>query len=237
MKEAAALVLAAGYSSRLGRLKPLLPLGEASLVSRAVGLFIGAGVSDVLVVTGHRAEDLAPEVERAGGRVVVNPEFSQGMFTSVLAGLKELPPEAQAFFVLPVDVPLVRPGTLVRVWERFRQDPEAIVRPNFQGTPGHPPLIPARFRTDILAWDGTQGLRGWMLAGRARLVDIETPDQGVLIDMDTPEDYELVKQRWSRSGRSHRGRGRSHARPVLGERFSRGHPQPGRDQLGPGHRP
>lgn len=69
-----AVVLAAGYSSRMGEFKPLLPLGEVTVLERVVTLFHDAGISDVRVVTGHREADLKPRLERLGARAVANPD-------------------------------------------------------------------------------------------------------------------------------------------------------------------
>ena len=186
----AALILAAGLSSRMGRFKPLLPLGGTSVLGRAVGLFQQAGVADVRVVAGHRADDLIPQIEALGAKAVINPDYEDGMFTSVLAGVRSLGPEVEAFFILPADMPLVRPATVRLVLERWLNDPGLIVRPAFQGRRGHPPLIPTLFSTGIMAWPGQRGLKGAMEQWEDRSVTLEIDDQGIVLDLDRPGDYE-----------------------------------------------
>ena len=75
----AALVLAAGFSSRMGRLKSLLPLGEATVIERSIGSFLEAGVQDVRVVLGHRSEEIARVLEASGVTTIMNHEYEEGM--------------------------------------------------------------------------------------------------------------------------------------------------------------
>ena len=125
-----AVILAAGLSSRLagtGEFKPLSRLagpdgpGAATLLERAAALFRAAGVERILVVAGHRAAETRAEAARLGLGCVENPDYARGMLSSVRAGLAALPGDAGearssgdagAAFVLPVDIPLVRPHTL-----------------------------------------------------------------------------------------------------------------------------
>jgi molybdenum cofactor cytidylyltransferase len=186
----AALVLAAGYSSRMKQFKPLLPMGPTTTLERCVRLFRDAGISDVRVIVGHRAEELTPLLNRLHVRRVLNDRFDEGMFSSVSAGLRDLPASIEAFFLLPVDIPLVRKTTvldLVAVRETRDAD---VWYPEFLGKRGHPPLITARFRPSILQWQGHGGLRAFLAGQKARTIDVPVADEHVLLDMDTPEEYE-----------------------------------------------
>jgi CTP:molybdopterin cytidylyltransferase MocA len=108
----AALILSGGFSSRMPDFKPLLPVGETSALRRAIELFQKCGLSEILVVTGHRAADLGCELSQTRARAVFNPRYAEGMFSSVTAGVGALDADCKAFFILPVDVPLVRPSTI-----------------------------------------------------------------------------------------------------------------------------
>jgi len=153
------VVLAAGKSTRLPRFKPLLQLGGVSLLARAAHLFRQAGAAEVLVVTGCRADEVAGESLALGLRPVHNPDFEAGMFSSVCAGLAALPAGCAGAFVLPVDIPLVRPATLRALAEGFRGSAAQVLIPTFCGAPGHPPVIAAGAVPQILAW-GDQGGQG-----------------------------------------------------------------------------
>src|ERR1035437_1975917 len=97
----AAIVLAAGYSSRMAEFKPLLPLAGSTALERCIGLFHAAGVAEVIAVLGHRAEELQPLAERAGARCIFNSRFEQGMFSSLFARRRALSSGGEAAFGLP----------------------------------------------------------------------------------------------------------------------------------------
>ncbi|AFM24500.1 DVU_1551 family NTP transferase [Desulfomonile tiedjei] len=188
----AALVLAAGLSSRMKRFKPLLPLGPTTVVERCVKLFRDAGICDIRVVVGHRADDLIPHLERLGVRWIVNNRFQEGMFSSVQAGAHDLESSRKAFFMLPVDIPLIRKTTVLDLLQAFRTEEGDVWHPTFMGRRGHPPLISTKFRSALLVWGGEGGLRAFLAEQHPRTVDVEVADEHILIDMDSPEHYKAA---------------------------------------------
>jgi molybdenum cofactor cytidylyltransferase len=174
----------------MGRFKPLLPLGDKTVLARAVGNFQAAGVERVLVVLGNRAEELLPLVNNLGAEPVLNPEFEQGMYSSVATGAAALPPGCGAFFVLPVDIPLVRVSTLHRLLAAWSQGKAQVLIPSFQGEPGHPPLIAASLAPAMAAWRGDGGLRGF-LQGQTQ-AQVPVADLFMLHDLDTDDDYQAL---------------------------------------------
>jgi molybdenum cofactor cytidylyltransferase len=196
----AAIILAAGLSSRMGALKALLPLGPETTLARTVRLFKEAGCRDVIVVLGHESDKTAPEALAAGATPVKNPEYQQGMFTSVLAGVNALAPETGAFFVLPVDIPLVRPAVLDALRQALATAPQNIpaARPVFRGVPGHPPLFTRRAISVILNHDGQGGLAGALDKLPGGVLDVPVPDANILMDMDQPWDYLRILARLDR---------------------------------------
>src|SRR6266496_4207327 len=116
----AALILAAGYSSRMGQFKPRLPLGNCSAVERVIDGFQAAGIRDVIVVTGHRAQELTAVLRSRRVRCVFNAQYHDGMYSSIVTGLRAIPPGTNACFVLPADVPLVRSSTIEALLAAFR---------------------------------------------------------------------------------------------------------------------
>jgi len=192
----AAIILSAGYSSRMGEFKPLLSFGDTTVLERVISLFHDGGVQDVRVVIGHRAPELLPTVERMQARPVMNGRFHEGMFSSVLAGVESLEGVVEAFFLLPVDIPLVTPPTVSLLVQAFRGGEGSIIYPVFFGKRGHPPLISARFRGEILAWNGEGGLKTFLARHETDAVNIETEDENILLDMDTFSDYERLRSAW-----------------------------------------
>ena len=168
--------------------KPLLPLNGVSALETTIRLFHAAGVGEVLVVLGHRAEELRPLVESARAIPVVNPHFDQGMFTSVRAGAAALPVGVEACFVLPVDTPLVRSQTVRHMAETLDQGEHGILYPVFAGRRGHPPLISTEILRESLRSPGPLSALLWAHEEQAR--DIAVVDEAIHLDMDTTEDYQ-----------------------------------------------
>lgn len=183
------LIVAAGYSSRMGTFKPLLPLGGKTVIEVAVDSLRMAGVADIRIVVGYRAAELYPVLDQLQVDIIENPKYSQGMFSSVVAGLKTFAGDAEAFFLLPGDTPVIRRHSIKDVVREYRKTNAAVVYPVFNGERGHPPLINATCFDRILSGDGADGLRGILNEYEADSVDVPVADQGILLDMDTMEDF------------------------------------------------
>ena len=201
MERLEAIVLAAGRSSRMHAFKPLLEVEGRTLLERAVGAFSAVGIG-VIVVTGHRGDEVAAVAARAGARVAPNPRHERGMFSSVQAGVAALDPGVSHFFLLPADVPLVRPETVGRLAREGATARGAggtgtadVVYPAVRGDAGHPPLIAASLRDEILAAEPPGGLRELLLSHAAGSALVEVDDPGVLLDADTPDDLARIRER------------------------------------------
>lgn len=190
-----ALVAAAGYSSRMGFCKATAKLAGCSSLDRIARSFKEAGVNQILVVTGHWRYDTEKEALSLGCRTVHNPEYAKGMFSSVTAGLGAVPPEWDRFFFLPADMPLIRPSTLRRIMDGAAGP---LTCPVFLGKRGHPPLISRALIPRILSWQGRGGLRGALEWASPEFTEVAVSDQGILMDMDSPEDYERLSAMASR---------------------------------------
>jgi molybdenum cofactor cytidylyltransferase len=217
----AGIVLAAGFSSRMGEFKPLLPIGGRPALERAACCLLDAGVSDVRVVVGYRADELIALLNRLPVTVVVNPRYREGMFSSLVAGVSSfghpgddsecMSAHVHAFFMLPVDVPLVAPRTIRQVSWAFVNHPfpSLVAYPVYGGRRGHPPLISIALRERILTFDGEGGMRALLkqVACEApeRFVDVPVDDPAIHLDMDTPDDYRALKEQWGRYEGSPRG--------------------------------
>lgn len=191
-KKIAAVILAGGLSSRAPGFKPMLPLGSGTLIEAVINVFVSAGIDDVVVVTGHRASELAPLLDRLRVRHVLNERYEEGMFSSVVAGVKSLRPETDAFFLLPADTPLVRSHTITALRKAYARTAADVIYPVFQHHRGHPPLISAQCCEAILAWDRPQGLRSLLERYESTAKDVDVMDEGILIDLDTAEDYQRI---------------------------------------------
>jgi hypothetical protein len=103
-----------------------------------------------------------------------------------------------AFFVLPVDVPLVRPATIRRLLRFYQQEQGEIIYPRFLGKRGHPPLIAGRLARKIADWHGEGGLKAALAQWESTAFDVDVADGNILLDMDTPEDYRLLREKVER---------------------------------------
>ena len=186
-----AIILSAGISSRLGQFKPLLPLGQKTILEHVLSLYSSAGITDIRVVVGYRADAVIPVIRSIGAVPIVNPAYTHGMFSSVVAGISELPLPCDAFFIHPVDIPLVRLRTITDLLKAFgNRTKDGIYYPAFMGKRGHPPLIPGMYVDSIRAWSGQEGLGGFLCELESDAVEIPVADQYILNDIDLPADYE-----------------------------------------------
>lgn len=195
-----ALIVAAGFSSRMGRFKPLLPFGGATVIECAINAFRLAGIVDISVVVGHSAELLTPVLDRLGVAWTLNPEYRSGMLTSVAAGVAALPVTLTGCFFLPGDMPLVRPSTLARMIAHAAASEAPVRYPTFRGQRGHPPLISGTLFSEILAAGPQDTLRDILIRHEGEGCEVPVFDRGILLDMDTPADYEAMNHRTGQGG-------------------------------------
>ena len=188
----AAIIVAAGYSSRMKSFKPLLSLGGGTVLEKAVDSFRKAGIRDIRVVTGYRAEELLPVIDRLGVQFIDNANFAEGMFSSITAGVKSLTAGVKGFFLLPVDNPIVNRDTIEKIQTTFFSTEFGIVYPIYQGLRGHPPLISSSYVNKVLAWNKPGGMRALLELYEDDAIDVNVDDPGILLDMDTPEDYQQM---------------------------------------------
>lgn len=199
-KRFGACILAAGFSSRMGSFKPLLPLGDKTVVERAIAVSKEAGLEHIAVVTGYNREALLPILEREGVEEVFNWHFEEGMFTSIQAGLSAQPPQLCGYFLMPVDCPIIEREVLEKLEQSF--EPDKFTVPCYHGKKGHPLLIPASLRKEILDHDGRGGLKAVTDRDFERLKRVPVETEGVVMDMDTPEAYEEIKAYLAGGGKS-----------------------------------
>ncbi len=182
------VILAAGYSSRMGEFKPLLPVAGVPALKKGIDTLAAAG-AEVAVVTGHRQAELSPLVRWWGAEEIVNPAYGEGMFTSVLAGVRHFADKgAEMILLLPCDCAAV-PKEAVRQLIACAGDRGEYALPTYQDKNGHPLLIPRRYFEEILRFTGPGGLKGARSLHGDTLLRLPMPWQGTVLDMDTPEDY------------------------------------------------
>jgi CTP:molybdopterin cytidylyltransferase MocA len=191
-----AVIPAAGFSSRMHQYKPLLKFGGKPMVEVVIRLFQGCGIADIIVVTGHNHSLLEPLIKKTGARSVLNPDFETGMLDSIQKGVGQISQVSQGFFLLPVDIPAIRPATIQTLVSAFQKTPGKIIIPEFEQTSGHPPLIPARLIPKIIGMDSDSNMGKLLFRQKAHLVRQPVYDRGILLDADTKEAYETLVRKY-----------------------------------------
>ena len=192
-----AIILAAGSSSRMGAFKPLLTIGPKTLLGHSISLFESTGIEDIVVVTGHQSRDLGQELDRYPCRCVRNEYYREGMFSSVQVGVKELDAANTAFFLLPVDIPLVQLDTIHTLLQAMDQDSQTLVfYPEYQQRRGHPPLIRYDLASEIIGYDDQGGLRALLRKYRTRSRNVVVDDPYILLDVDTRDDLDHLREHY-----------------------------------------
>jgi molybdenum cofactor cytidylyltransferase len=191
------ILLAAGRGTRFGSQKLLatLPNGGGKLVVEASAANLLAAIGRVIAVT-HRDEKLMRVLDHCGSQIVVNPLADEGMGTSLAAGVAASE-DAAGWIIALGDMPYVQPQSIARVRDALAAG-ASIAVPVFaqagkaegEGARrrGHPVGFAAEFRDALLALRGDEGARAVVAAHRARVVEIAVEDEGVLADIDTPQD-------------------------------------------------
>lgn len=197
MPAVSAILLAAGSSTRMGTCKQLLPLGDTTVLARCLDTLRCGGVDDIVVVVSARGEDVARDAEGCSVRVVVNREEGGDMSSSIRAGREALGPDCDRVIVALCDYPLVTAATISSMISRSSELSGAIIIPEYQGRRGHPLLFP-RHILDELEADMT--LRDVVRRTSSRVCPTPVDDPGILLDMDTPEDYQYIRTVLNQSG-------------------------------------
>jgi molybdenum cofactor cytidylyltransferase len=199
----AAIVLAAGMSRRMGSTNKLVEeAGGEPIVARAVDALLASRVRRIFVVTGHERERIQDALRGRQVRFVHNPSFAQGMSTSLRTGIHALDDTFDAVVIALGDMPLVEPAHIDKLLETFDpHGPHTICVPTFAGQRGHPVLLAARHFPEVSALSGDVGARSILERHRDRVLEVPIEDEGIRIDVDTPEALEALKGvAWDRSG-------------------------------------
>jgi molybdenum cofactor cytidylyltransferase len=194
----------------MGRDKALLPLGEQTFLERIAEALAGE-VAPLLIVVGHHAAEIAEQVPaRFQARILHNPDYKLGQLSSLWVALRALEQEpVSAALVCLVDHPTISKPVVRALLERFRQTGAPVVIPTHQGRRGHPVLLARSLFPELLAAPLEQGARAVVQRHAQEVELVETDDEGVLWDIDRPEDYERLRERWTALNRSGRPRGES----------------------------
>ena len=192
-----AVLLAAGEGRRMGGVaKPLIRLQGVPLISRQLVALSGAGVDEVVVVTGHARNAVEEQVQSFPVTLAHNEAHIQGQESSVRVGLAALNGSFDAVFIMPADQPLIAAGDLTELIGAFKKRPAGhVVVPVVDGQRGNPILLDEVAHAQILASGTNLGCRH-LIERQPELVHVhETANSRFIIDLDTMEDVQALAQR------------------------------------------
>ena len=185
-----AIILAAGKSERMGRVKPLLPWGKQTLIEAIIVRVARSRAKEVLIVLGAGRDDIEPVIAKYHVGRVFNPDFGRGMLSSIQRGLEVVPRDARAVLFFLGDQPPPQPGMINRLIDAYEKTGKGIVLPVHSGRRGHPVLIDLKYRNEIGTLDPGIGLRQLMRNHPEDVLEVRTRSPRILNDIDTPVDYE-----------------------------------------------
>ena len=187
-----AIILAAGMSSRMGRFKPLLEVGSTTAIRRIIATIQSAGAAPVVFVTGYQAELLEAHVSGLGVVCRRNEKYeSSQMLDSIKIGLRYIMGVCEQVLVTPTDVPLFSEATV----RKLSALGAGAAIPVYGGRSGHPMLISGNLFTAVESYDGDGGLAGAIKAAGCPIERLEVEDEGILLGMNTPEEYKRLLDR------------------------------------------
>jgi molybdenum cofactor cytidylyltransferase len=185
-----AIILAAGESRRMGQPKQLLPFGDKTMLECVIDAFQTPRVNEIRVVLGYQADEIAASIAYTQCKIVKNEHYPLGMFTSMQAGLRDLPKKTKIVMLAICDQPRLKRKTVETLIEKFEKDRHKILIPSYNGRQGHPPLLRAEYAKEILAMDESMTLKHFYGEHADDIDRLVVEDEGVLIDIDDRETYE-----------------------------------------------
>ncbi|WFD12067.1 DVU_1551 family NTP transferase [Tepidibacter hydrothermalis] len=191
MKKYAAIILSAGYSSRMGEFKPLMDLYGQTALERTISIFKECNIDNIYIVAGYKYKEIKNFVKDYT-QVIYNKDFDKGMLESVKTGVGKLSDDIDAFFVLPVDIPSIKPSTIKSIIDVYEKGNYTVVYPTFSQEKGHPPLICTSISKEILEYSDFGGLKNILSFYEENSGNVQVADRGILLDMDKKEDYKVI---------------------------------------------
>ena len=189
MNTVAAILLAAGQSKRMGSNKQLLPLAGKPLIRHCLDTILESGLQQIIVVLGPSGRQIEQFISDLPVAIAWNSEQESDMADSVRIGVDALPENAAGVLVCLGDHPLVQPATIQKMTDHFFAHPDKIIIPRYSGRKGHPTLFPRVVIEEIFS---VATLRDIVHQTPNRLALLDILDPGVIVDIDTPEDFQRI---------------------------------------------
>ncbi len=194
MNAVAAILLAAGRSRRMGAFKPMLAFGDKTVIETCIENLRAAGVEEITVVVGHRADEIRARLAHVNVRFAVNHDAESEMGASIARGVEHTSQKAEAVLIALADQPAIPPEIIRRLISERERTGASLVLPQWQGRGGHPVLIDLCYRDELLNLDTQKGLRTLFDDHRAHVLRVSVDSPYVARDMDLWEDYRALHE-------------------------------------------
>lgn len=173
----------------MGKCKALLPLGGTTFLEMLISNLEKVPLEKIVVVLGYHQTEILEKTGLRPGSYIINENPEEGQLSSINAAVKLAGPDWTGIMVVLVDQPAVHLSTYRRLKECFSSNPESIILPVYNGRRGHPVIFPKRFFPDLLKAPADLGARYVVRKYWDQVVEVPVPDEMILKDIDTPEDY------------------------------------------------
>lgn len=188
----AAIILAAGTSSRMGEPKQLLPFKGVSLIRTVTQNVLDSAVDEVLVVSGCNAAEVNAEIDDLPVKIVYNPDYKLGQGTTLALGAGLVNPAAELFLVFMCDQPLINADIINELIKEYKHRNCLALRPLYDGQPGHPVIFAGPLLQAMQSLGGDEGARKILRGLGDQAVELPVPYEEVVFDVDTPEAYQKL---------------------------------------------
>ena len=186
-----AIILAAGESKRLGKLKPLLRFNDKTFLGQIISVLKLSDVDMITVVLGAEAETVKKSVDLSGTKVLVNEAYERGQLSSLIIAIENASEETEAVLLCLVDNPFITKEVVNKIISKFRETNNPIIVPVFNKKRGHPTLFSRSLFNELLNAPEEQGARHALYSNEEKILELETSESGILIGIDTPDDYKF----------------------------------------------
>jgi len=184
------ILLAAGRSLRMGQTKQLLPFANSTVLEQTIDRHLASNTDKLIVVLGYHAEKIKRIIASRPIEIITNTNYEMGMSTSIIAALKSLNTKTEAILIGLGDQPLIESRTINMLIDEYRRQQKGIIVPIYQKKRGHPIIMNIKYKKELSEMTDDIGARGIIRRHPDDVMEIPVTDEGVCIDIDTPDSYQ-----------------------------------------------
>jgi len=196
------IILGAGRSERMGQTKQTMPFGTATILEKTINNYIGSEAGKIIVVLGHQALKIKKIIGDKSVDIVINPDYGQGMSTSLIAGVKNINERTGAVMIALGDQPLIESKTINQLIREYERHEKGIVVPVYRGKRGHPIIIAVKYKAELLSLHGDTGAREIIERHPSDVLEVPVATDAICIDIDTLESYRSAVDRLGKRGQT-----------------------------------